>query len=257
MSDNLLSFIKKQKIPNINFDALRYVLKKNLLNDQGLVLEFGTWKGQTLDMISEFTKKDVYGFDTFEGVNTQWGEVDMNVFNINGIPNKLIQLDKNTRYKTTGVKKDFNNNVHFIKGFFQDTVYDFLKDKNEKITFLHIDCDIYEGAKAIFDNCNKYIANDCIIVFDELVNYYGFEDGEYKAFYNWVKKNNIEYEWIGMNGKVLSLEEINFINDLEFNCDYTKFIEMDWFKKAKILNINFSVAVKIKKNPSFYETNIE
>ena len=252
MSDNLLSFIKNQKIPNINFDPLRYILKNDLLNDEGLVLECGTWKGQTLDMISEFTNKDVYGFDTFEGVKIQWEKIDMNKFNINGIPHILMQLDKNTRYKTTGVKKKFNDNVHFIKGLFQDMLPDFLKDKNEKITFLHIDCDIYEGAKSVLDNCNKYLSNNSIIVFDELVNYYGFENGEFKAFYEWVNENNIKFEWIGMDGKVLSFDEISFINNLNFDNNYTIYDnKIDWFKKAKILNIRFSVAVRILENPGF------
>ena len=245
-----LEFIKKQNIPDIKFDALRYILKENMLDDSGLVMECGTWKGQTLDMISEFTNKDVYGFDTFEGINVQWEEVDMNKFNINGeLPKQVEQLDKNVRFKTTGITKKFNSNVNFVKGLFQNTLPGFLKEKNQKISFLHIDCDIYEGAKSIFDNCNKYLSNNSIIVFDELVNYYGFENGEFKAFYEWVNKNNIKFEWIGIDGKVLSFDEINFINNLNFDINYTVYDKIDWFKKARILNIRSSVAVKILENP--------
>lgn len=245
-----LEFIKKQNIPDIKFDALRYILKENMLDDSGLVMECGTWKGQTLDMISEFTNKDVYGFDTFKGINVQWEEVDMNKFNINGeLPKQVEQLDKNVRFKTTGLTKKFNSNVNFVKGLFQNTLPGFLKEKNQKISFLHIDCDIYEGAKSIFDNCNKYLSNNSIIVFDELVNYYGFENGEFKAFYEWVNKNNIKFEWIGIDGKVLSFDEINFINNLNFDINYTVYDKIDWFKKARILNIRSSVAVKILENP--------
>jgi hypothetical protein len=38
-------------------------------------------------------------------------------------------------------------------------------------------------------------------VFDELVNYPGFEDGEWKAWTEFLRENpNFEYKWIGMNG---------------------------------------------------------
>jgi hypothetical protein len=38
---------------------------------------------------------------------------------------------------------------------------------------------------------------DCIIVFDELVNYTGFDGdkGELKAFYEFITENKVDYEW--------------------------------------------------------------
>tara|TARA_X000000950_G_scaffold181227_1_gene219770 strand:- start:46902 stop:48425 length:1524 start_codon:yes stop_codon:yes gene_type:complete len=252
MNREYLQFIEAEakKIPNLHFDALRYILNNKLLDQSGLIMECGTWKGQTLDMISEFADKDVYGFDTFEGINTQWEEVDMNKFHLGGIvPVEVEQLDSKIRYKCTGVKKSFNSNVNFVKGFFQDTLPKFLEEKNHKISFLHIDCDIYESAKSIFGSCNKYLSKNSIIVFDELVNYYGFENGEFKAFYEWVTENDIKFEWIGMDGKVLSFDEIDFINNLNFDADYTVYDNLDWFKKARILGVKFSVAVRILKNP--------
>jgi hypothetical protein len=46
-----------------------------------------------------------------------------------------------------------------------------------------------------------YIDKDCVIVFDELVNYPGFdgEKGELKAFYEFITENKVNYESIGMN----------------------------------------------------------
>ena len=48
----------------------------------------------------------------------------------------------------------------------------------------------------------EYIDKDSIIVFDELVNYTGFDgdNGELKAFYEFIIENKVDYEWIGMNG---------------------------------------------------------
>jgi hypothetical protein len=44
------------------------------------------------------------------------------------------------------------------------------------------------------------ILRDCVIIFDELVNYLGFDGdkGEFKAFYEFITENNVDYEWIGI-----------------------------------------------------------
>ena len=54
----------------------------------------------------------------------------------------------------------------------------------------------------MFNNLKDYIDKDCIIVFDELIGYPGFDGntGELKAFYEFITENKVDYEWIGMNG---------------------------------------------------------
>lgn len=66
-----------------------------------------------------------------------------------------------------------------------------------------MDADLYSSTKCILNNLKDYIDKDCIIVFDELVNYPGFDGntGELKAFYEFITENKVDYEWIGMNGK--------------------------------------------------------
>ena len=65
-----------------------------------------------------------------------------------------------------------------------------------------MDADLYSSTKFILYNLKDYIDIDCVIIFDELVNYPGFdgEKGEVKAFYEFITENNVKYEWIGMNG---------------------------------------------------------
>lgn len=67
-----------------------------------------------------------------------------------------------------------NCEMILIKGWFNDVLLDFIKKENKKISFIHIDCDIYSSTKYIFDTFKNYIDNQCIIVFDELVNYNTF-----------------------------------------------------------------------------------
>tara|TARA_B110000902_G_scaffold185012_1_gene209465 strand:+ start:261 stop:680 length:420 start_codon:yes stop_codon:yes gene_type:complete len=106
-------------------------------------------------------------------------------------------------FNRNGNLPNVNNNVELIKGWFDDTLPNFIKNQNKKVSFIHMDADLYSSTKCIFNNLKDYIDKDCIIVFDELVNYPGFDGntGELKAFYEFITENKVDYEWIGMNGK--------------------------------------------------------
>ena len=176
-----------QNIPNINTYPLTYVFETLKLQHKPntLWLEFGVASGNTINYISKFTNDKVYGFDSFEGLPEKWREgFDQGAFS------------------TYGVLPQVNNNVELIKGWFEKTLPTFIKNHNKKVSFIHMDADLYSSTKCILNNLKEYIDTDCIIVFDELVNYDGFdgETGELKAFYEFITENNVTYEWIGMNG---------------------------------------------------------
>ena len=181
----MLSII--QNIPNVNTYPLTYVFEKLKLQHKPdtLWLEFGVASGNTINYISKFTKDKVYGFDSFEGLPEKWRDgFDKGAFNRNG---NLPQV---------------NNNVELIKGWFDETLPNFIKTHNKKVSFIHMDADLYSSTKCILNNLKDYIDVDCVIVFDELVNYPGFDgdSGELKAFYEFITENKVDYEWIGMNG---------------------------------------------------------
>ena len=150
-----------------------------------LWLEFGVASGGTINYISKFTNDTVYGFDSFEGLPEKWRDgFEKGAFNLNGILPIV------------------NNNVVLIKGWFSDTLSDFISQHNKKISFIHIDVDLYSSTKFILNTLKNHLDTDCIIIFDELVNYDNFDGdtGELKAFYEFTMENNVNYDWIGMNG---------------------------------------------------------
>jgi len=155
-----------------------------------LWLEFGVASGNTINYISKFTKYNVYGFDSFEGLPEKWRDgFEKGAFNRNG---NLPQV---------------NDNVILIKGWFKDTLHQFIHNENKKISFIHIDCDLYSSTKHILETLKEFIDIKCIVVFDELVNYPGFDGdtGELKAFYEFITENKINYKWIGMNGEKVAV----------------------------------------------------
>ena len=174
-------------IPNLGESNERHyvlstVMKKGV--PKGLWLEFGVASGKTINLISNYTDV-VYGFDSFEGLPEKWRDgFEKGAFNRNG---EFPQV---------------NDNVILIKGLFTDTLAPFLKEQNKKISFIHIDCDLYSSTKTILEEIFPYLDKECILVFDELVNYPGYEDGELKAFSEFISKHNLMYEWIGMNGTI-------------------------------------------------------
>jgi hypothetical protein len=89
-------------------------------------------------------------------------------------------------------------NVELIKGWFDKTLPTFLESrKNDFVSFLHIDCDLYSSTKTIFDVLGSRIVEGTIIVFDEYFNYPGWEKGEFKAFQEFIRDANLSYEYIG------------------------------------------------------------
>jgi hypothetical protein len=112
----MLSII--ENIPNINTYPLTYVFEKIRLKHKPgtLWLEFGVASGKTINYISKFTTGKVYGFDSFEGLPEKWRDgFDKGAFNMNGILPKV------------------NHNVELIKGWFNNTLPDFIKSQNKKI----------------------------------------------------------------------------------------------------------------------------
>ena len=176
-------------IPNLNKNPLHYVFENIGLRhrEDTLWLEFGVYNGETINYISRFTRNRVYGFDSFEGLPETWRDgFEKGVFTLNGTLPAV------------------NENVVLVKGLFQDTLSTFLSSENKKVSFVHIDCDLYSSTKHVLDKLICFMDEECIVVFDELVNYPGFDgdNGELKAFYEFVTEHDIRFEWIGMNGVI-------------------------------------------------------
>lgn len=160
---------------------LGYGLKQVSLD--GLFLEFGVHDGTTSKIIAKAIKpKNIHGFDSFYGLPEDWSGnyILKEDFNLNG---KIPKLPKN---------------VIIHKGLFSKTLPDFNLDN--KIAFIHIDCDIYESTKTVFNEIKDRITNGTIIVFDEYFNYPNWQEHEFKAFQEYVKENQIKYTYLALTG---------------------------------------------------------
>jgi len=147
-------------------------------NDNGYYMEFGVYRGASINSIAESEKyKVIYGFDSFKGLPEPWILSESNTYKVG--------------HFTTGIPK-VRSNVMLYSGFFNETLPSWINDHDGEVAFLHIDSDLYSSCKEILTYLNDKIINGTVIVFDELCDWNGsgkyqlWEDGEWKALNEWL-----------------------------------------------------------------------
>jgi len=159
----------------------RYVLSRAAKEDDGLFLEFGVYKGDSINRLADI-RPNVrwYGFDSFEGLPEAW-----------------TLGAKKGAFSVEGVIPPVRKNVTLIRGVFEQTLPGFVAENRDKrVTFVHVDCDLYSATKTIFKYLGDLLQPGCIIVFDEYFNYPDWEEGEYKAFSQFVEDTGRTFKYI-------------------------------------------------------------
>ena len=142
--------------------------------------EFGVFKGTSINFIATNKPNEIiYGFDSFEGLPEDW----------------TVASPKGT-FSNHGKLPQVKENVRLIKGWFNETLPEFVKAHPKPCAFIHVDCDLYSSTKTIFAELKNQIVSGTVIAFDEYFNYPGWQEGEYKAFMEFVAENNLEFEYI-------------------------------------------------------------
>ncbi len=148
---------------------------------QGLVLEFGVFRGDSLQMIAKRCAQEVHGFDSFEGLPEDWtGGREKGRFSLGG--------------ELPAIKAA---NVVLHKGWFERTLPGFLASHPGPARFLHVDCDIYSSTRTALEQLAPRLVPGTIIVFDEYINYPGWREHEFRAFAEIVRQSGIAYSYLG------------------------------------------------------------
>ena len=165
--------------------SFHHVRQESLVGD---FVECGVWKGGNIillkKLIEKFNmKKNIYGFDTFEGmVEPSFYDVNYNnksakkMFDEhkkNEIGFAMCSLDDVKRNIKKNTKTD---NIFLIKGKVEDT----LKNKKKlpkKISILRLDTDFYESTKIELEILFPRLVKGGVLIIDD----YGFWKGAKKA----------------------------------------------------------------------------
>ncbi|CAE7948269.1 26S proteasome non-ATPase regulatory subunit 13 [Symbiodinium microadriaticum] len=158
----------------------------------GLWLEFGVGSGKTTAAIAFQMKAMVgkeatlHGFDSFEGLPSDWDHTHLaaGTFSRGGkIPEHLLEMP----------------NVKIHVGLFSDTLGDLDQFGDMPVAFAHIDVDIFPSAVEVLSRIACQLWPGSVLVYDELVNYVGFElSGEYRAWEYVASAYGIGWQYVGM-----------------------------------------------------------
>jgi hypothetical protein len=158
---------------------------------EGLFMEFGVWSGQSINAIAaQLPDKRVFGFDSFEGLKedlpgTRWTKGS---FGLDGrMPTVL-------------------SNVTLVKGWFDETVPNFLRQHPEPVAFLHLDADTYETTALLLDLLKERICSGTVVVFDEYHGFPNWTNGEFKAWQEFLAKHNLSYRYLGFSLRQASVQ---------------------------------------------------
>jgi hypothetical protein len=162
-----------------HWEVKKYIPEENT---SGVFAEFGVGPGISINKFSTlYPKKTIHGFDSFKGLSESWRNLPQGAFAQETIP-------------------PMGENVKLWVGYFNETLppfVDFLKQNNEKIKFMHVDCDLEYSTNEIFTYLNDFIEPGTFILFDEIYNGHDEEyNQELRAFNNWLEKYNREVKML-------------------------------------------------------------
>lgn len=151
--------------------------EENILDstlDEGLILEFGVASGGSIGWFAKhFKGSAIYGFDSFEGLPEDWN-----------LGNTVL---KKGHFTTKGKTPEVEG-VTFVKGWFENTLPDFLEKHDSYLKIIHLDADLYSSTKYVLEQVKERLVPGTFILFDELTHfpnhpqYAHNRQHEYKAF---------------------------------------------------------------------------
>lgn len=142
----------------------------------GLVLELGVRRGASIDVLAARVDGLVHGFDSFEGLPTEWGGRATGA------------------YTTHGELPRVRDNVRLHVGWFRDTLGPFVAEHPGPVRLLNVDCDLYASTRDAFAFLAPRFVPGTILVFDEYLCNPGWQEEEHRALVEAAQAHGFSYE---------------------------------------------------------------
>lgn len=143
----------------------------------GMACEFGVFTGTTLKIISAVRNGGgVYGFDSFAGLPENWrAGFASGVFGVDAPPDVP--------------------GAELVVGLFEATLPRFLAEHPGPVDLLHIDADLYSSAACVLSHVGPRLRPGSVVVFDEFLNYPGWEEHEARAWREHVAAHDVRFRY--------------------------------------------------------------
>jgi hypothetical protein len=195
-------FYLKSDISRLIKAISHYEIFKQSKYIKGSIIECGVFKGISLIRFLTYRnffnqqKKYFYGFDAFGSFPKLKNKRDNNF---------AIKHDKKAGYGKSieslnkDLKKKKFKNFKLIKGDISKTIPLFLKkNKKLRISFLHLDLDVYKPTSFALNSLYKYVVPKGIILLDD----YRSIQGATLAINEFVKKHHLKLKTLKFNKKI-------------------------------------------------------
>jgi hypothetical protein len=190
-------------------------------------LEFGVHEGKDITRIAAFLASldknatvkaptTIHGFDSFEGLPEDWNngqyETDGTAVHKAGafdVKGEAPVIDKLHQLIDLGGRSSPITNVVFHKGWFDSTVPDFFDQHVHPVAFIHADADLYSSTKTFLEEicCRRLLKAGSVILFDEFWNFEDWQEGEYKAWMEFVEEYDIQFCYLAIHAPTTSAKD--------------------------------------------------
>jgi len=169
----------------------------------GLWLEFGVFGGYSTNFLARIARRSVHGFDSFVGLQEDWQGP--------GLARGTFDL----RGRLPRVRK----NVHLVKGWFNETLPAFLATEQQPVSLLHLDCDTYESTIYVLNEIADRLTEDSIIILDDYHGFRGFQEGQFKAWAEFVQAHGLNYRYVAFNRHAVAICNVRVASPVVRNQD--------------------------------------
>ena len=196
MSETFISEFKASldsKDVQVDKDPLQHVLTNGLFDSGASVVFVGVKDGRQVRLTTRHYKETIYAVDNNKGLEEDWRE---------GYPAGSLGRTKEPRLSSDVVViKDTATYGEGIKRIKDEFV------KDNKVGLLIIDSETYTPCYQALTILSDNLREGSVIVFDEIINYPGYEGHEIKALDDYLTESGKRYEALAINGPSTSPQE--------------------------------------------------
>lgn len=159
-----------------------------------IVAEFGVFNGYSINFFADqFPDIELSGFDSFIGLEEDWPGTyhPAGYFDLGGVLPKVA------------------NNVYLYAGWFENTLPEFLRNISSiewEPVLIHLDADTYTPTKFILECFRDKLKTGTVLIFDEYFGYPFWQNGEFKAFQEFISHTGLKYKYLGCSGQQVAVE---------------------------------------------------
>jgi hypothetical protein len=159
---------------------------------EGVWLEFGVFKGYSINYLADRAPGKVYGFDSFRGLDEDWSGAG----HVKGT------------FDLAGRLPRVRPNVRLLAGWFRDTLPGFLAANPDSVALLHLDCDTYGATAEVLGLVRDRLTPKSVVILDDYHGFWGFREGQLKAWAEFVAADGLAYRYAAFNRKAVVVQDL-------------------------------------------------